>query len=349
MSVHSLKPLSRGYQLETRRLSNAEWTALLSGFRDATIYQSWSYGAVRWAAHRLEHAVLKKDGELVGLAQLTVVRLPLLGCGIAYVPSGPLWQNCRSTSDPESLRQLARGLFNEYVLNRGLFLRMVPNEIDIGETPLRSVLEEEGFQWSKSTYTTILLDLTQSLDEIRRGLAQKWRNQLNRAERNALTITDSPDIADYDRFVDIYRQMLERKHFRTSVSVDQFRTIQHDLADSLKIRVFLCHSNGGMVAGAVCSAIGDTGIYLLGATDDRGLQLKGSYLLQWRVIQWLKSRNVKKYDLGGIDRNSNPGVYHFKAGISGREVTHIGTFEAYTNLGSLLVVKSRDNLFPAFG
>ncbi len=46
----------------------------------------------------------------------------------------------------------------------------------------------------------------------------------------------------------------------------------------------------------------------------------GSYLLQWEMIKWLKQRGCQKYDLGGINLDDNPGVYHFKSGITNQEV-----------------------------
>ncbi|MEE9432244.1 MAG: hypothetical protein V3V16_14435, partial [Melioribacteraceae bacterium] len=41
-----------------------------------------------------------------------------------------------------------------------------------------------------------------------------------------------------------------------------------------------------------------------------------------------KSLGKRWYDLGGIDAEENPGVYTFKTGMGGNEVTSIGGFEA---------------------
>jgi lipid II:glycine glycyltransferase (peptidoglycan interpeptide bridge formation enzyme) len=89
----------------------------------------------------------------------------------------------------------------------------------------------------------------------------------------------------------------------------------------------------------VGSAIGDRGIYLLGATNDQGMKNKGSYLLQWRMIEWLKENGCHWYDLGGIDPDGNPGVYHFKSGLSGKDVYHVGQFDYAENRVSSMVVK----------
>ena len=89
------------------------------------------------------------------------------------------------------------------------------------------------------------------------------------------------------------------------------------------MQVLVCQDKGVSVAGLVASAMGDTAIYLLGATSNAGLNSKGAYLLQWTMIGWLKERGIKAYDLGGIDPERNPGVYSFKRGFSGADLCQI--------------------------
>ncbi len=88
--------------------------------------------------------------------------------------------------------------------------------------------------------------------------------------------------------------------------------------------------------------MGNLGIYLLGATSDNGLKAKGAYLLQWTAIKWLREHRVCYYDLGGINRERNPGVYHFKSGLSGQDISRIPTLEACENLLSSLTMRVAD-------
>jgi lipid II:glycine glycyltransferase (peptidoglycan interpeptide bridge formation enzyme) len=332
------------YEFGIRKIRNEEWASLLSGFKDASIYQSWAYGAIRWRSERLEHAILRKNGEVVGIAQIAVISAPILRFGIAYIPSGPLWKRPGFTENTEYIRQLGRGLINEYARKRGLFLRLSPFCFENDGDALRQIFEEEGYSWSKGSYQTAILDLSPSLEEIRKKLAQKWRNQLNRSERNGLSVNSSASVEDFDAFIEMYQNMLERKKFEIGIDINQFREMQQNLPSSQKMRIFICLLEGKAVAGAVCSKIGDTGIYLLGATNSNGLQAKGSYLLQWSIIQWLKAENCQSYDLGGIDPENNPGVYHFKSGISTNEKEQIGIFEACSNVLSRLAVNVRDKI-----
>jgi lipid II:glycine glycyltransferase (peptidoglycan interpeptide bridge formation enzyme) len=124
-----------------------------------------------------------------------------------------------------------------------------------------------------------------------------------------------------------------------SIDPNQLREIHRDLPLDLKTRIFLCNKDGNPIAGAVISAIGETAILLLAASSVEGRRVMASYLLQWKIIDWLKIKGVRSYDLGGITP-STPWVNHFKAGLGGAAVSHLGLFEQCTNPASSLFDRS---------
>jgi hypothetical protein len=345
-----MKTLVPGYTVQIDNIGPTDWSEMLPRFDDATIYQTWSYGSVRWGQDHLSHVVLKKDGEIIAVAQARIIKIPIVGAGIAYITFGPLWRLRGRQKDLGSFQQLVRVLYNEYVLKQGLLLRILPNKIDDEDVDMiHSVLQEEGLLWQQSipSYRTFLIDLSLSLEQLRKSLDQKWRNCLNRAEKSKLTIIEGTDGNLYERFSNIYKEMHERKKFFEFVDVNKMRAVQKDLEDNLKMTIMLCESETEPVSAVVCTAIGDTGIYLLGATNDKGRTLQASYLVQWRVIEWLKGRGYRWYDLGGIDAEKNPGTYHFKAGLSGKlgkEVDYLGQFDGCKNFVSSFLVKVGDQL-----
>jgi hypothetical protein len=103
--------------------------------------------------------------------------------------------------------------------------------------------------------------------------------------------------------------------------------------------VLVCISQGVPISGLVAAVMGDSAIYVLGATGDEGLNSKGSYLLQWTLISWLKENGYRWYDLGGIDPERNPGVYHFKSGLSGADVCRVSPVVACSSATSSAVVR----------
>jgi lipid II:glycine glycyltransferase (peptidoglycan interpeptide bridge formation enzyme) len=239
---------------------------------------------------------------------------------------------------------MATALRQEYVQKRGLYLEILPNAFS--NSPRAEIFQtafsgfDHQFGVSHGKYRTLVLDLTPSIEELRKKLDKKWRNQLNAAERNRLRIVEGDSIKEYDIFCKLYDQMWERKRFETTVSPAEFRRIQEHLPQNQRMRIFICEHEGRPVGGLVCSMIGDSAIYVLGATNENGRNLKSAYLMQWAVIQSLKDKAIRHYDLGGIDPQANPGVYHFKSGFNGADVAHISPFVACDNKFSAAFVKA---------
>ncbi|MGB8887756.1 MAG: peptidoglycan bridge formation glycyltransferase FemA/FemB family protein [Candidatus Korobacteraceae bacterium] len=332
------------WQVEVDRSTPAEWSQMLDLFDDANIYQTWSYGGVHWGEKSLSHLVLKRGGEVLGMAQLRIVRPTRFRFGMAYLRWGPVWQRRGLALDSKVCTYVARVLQEEYVSKRKLLLRILPNAFV--SSPRADVIQSAFSAFTReipvasNTYRTFVLDLAPDVGELRRKLDKKWRNQLSRSEKNNLRIIAGSGCDKYRIFCQIYNQMRKRKTFETTVDVEEFERMQQDLPEFHRMQVLICEDHGVPVAGLVASAMGDTAIYLLGATSDAGLNSKGAYLLQWTLIKWLKENGIKWYDLGGIDPEHNPGVYHFKRGLSGADITQISPLRACTSAISSAVVKA---------
>lgn len=307
------------------RIGHPEWDRLLPQFHDATIYQTWSYGAGRWGSPSLSHLVLMRDDVPVGLAQVAVRRVPLLGAGIAYVPWGPLWR--RDGTDPEVFRALVRALRDEYSERRGLLLRIAPHEHLDPTSPVAAILVQEGYRRTADFYRTLLIDLRQSPEELRRQMSRRWRRALDKAEHLGLQIEEGTSDDLYAVFKGIHRDMVRRKGFVPAVDVDQFQQIQHELPDGLKMHILVCRQEDRPTAALMASAIGDTGVGLLGATATEGLSSGSFHLLNVRMMAWLKERGALYYDFGGYDPVRNRGTARFKDGLRGADVSFVGRYE----------------------
>ena len=315
------------YQIETDSSSDADWSDSLELFEDANLYQTRSYGVLRWGQKNLSHLVLKREGQVVAMAQLRIIRPARMRCGIAYLRWGPLCQVKGEQLDPVVVARMASALREEYARKRGLFLRILPHAF-VG-TPRAAALEaafagydRESFGPTDS-YRTFALDLEPSLEVLRKNLDQKWRNCLNRAEKNGLTMVQGSGPEEFQQFIRIYDEMWARKQFEESSDVREFQQLQEKLPQRHRMKVLLCKHEGVPAAGLVATAMGNSAIYLLGATSDIGMKLKGSYLLHWTLIKDLKEHGIRYYNLGGINPEKNPGVYHFKAGFSGQDVLYM--------------------------
>ncbi len=115
------------WKVEVDGSTPAEWAQMLDLFNDASIYQTWSYGRVRWGEENLSHIVLKRDDEPLAIAQLRIVRPTRLKFGIAYLRWGPLCERRDRSLIPEVATAMAEALEEEYVRKRKLFLWILPN------------------------------------------------------------------------------------------------------------------------------------------------------------------------------------------------------------------------------
>jgi Acetyltransferase (GNAT) domain len=336
LRVAELDGSSASLSVQVDGQTPASWADILARFADASIYQSWAYGAVRWGERNLSHLVLRRDGQVVAAAQLRIARLPMIPAGLAYLRWG-LFEEMGRPFDPAVVVEMMARLRHEYVDRRGLALQVIPPAFAEGAhaPAFYTALEQSGLRPEPfaAAYRTILVDLTPPADMLRKGLNQKWRNQLNRAEKNGLALEVSDSAAAYREFVPLYQSMWERKQFESSVDVEEFARVQALLSGAARMQTFLARSGGEVIGASVCSLMGNHAIYLLGATNEQARELKAAYFLQWQAMLWLKARGARTYDLGGIDPDANPGGYHFKSGFGGTAVSQLA---AHGHRGNML-------------
>jgi lipid II:glycine glycyltransferase (peptidoglycan interpeptide bridge formation enzyme) len=348
--ANTVSPLAdvSGFSVRVDSTDVSEWSELLCQFDDASVYQTWAYGAVHWGEHQLSHLVLERNSKAISIAQVRIVKLPVIGKGIAYVRWGPVCRRRSEPYDPDVLRQMTQALREEYVNRRGLMLRLVP-PVYTSDT----FAESWAADWASAGIVrngkidpehTMRVDLSPTLDILRSKLHQRWRNYLKSAEKEGFTVHDGTSVEFYDKFLAAYNEMMSRKRFDTTVDVNEFRRIQAELPEQLRMRVFLAEKEGKLFNALVVAAAGDTGIYLLAATSDEGLKSKGAHLLQWRAMEWLKANGFHRYELGGINPEKNPGVFQFKNGLGGEDVHQIGVFESSGSPLSAACVRAGERL-----
>lgn len=339
--------LPAGHAVAVDGVTPQAWHEVLDGFADANIYQSWAYEAQRTGDSRMSHWRLCQGGVVVAAAQLRMVKLPFVKLGVAYVRWGPMWRLRGQAANPEVLALALASIHHEYAVKRGLTVRLLPYLLDADHEALDALLRSGQFARlpSVAPQRTLVMNLERSLPELRAGLDQKWRNGLNRAEKQGLRVEEGCSDELFERFVAMHTEMNQRKGFAATSSVDEFRRMQRALPPRHQMRVFLASTDTDSsqlgAAGVVCSHIGNFGVFLHGATSDAGMRTQASYLLQWRALAWLKAQGATRYNLHGINPLTNPGTYHFKAGLCGRngvDQHYLGSYECAGAAGSQALV-----------
>jgi lipid II:glycine glycyltransferase (peptidoglycan interpeptide bridge formation enzyme) len=313
-------------------ITKTQWQNYAKDFADYSIYQTWAYQEVRaqMAKQQLSRFVIKDGTQAAAMGQMRIMHVRPLGLKIGYVQWGPLLRGkdgeVRCSADALSLLRKA------YLGARVNILRLVPNVCD-GESGQRIVqmLQSGGFETvpRSKPYHTIIVPLEVSEEKLRQNLRQKWRNRLNKAEKSGLEIRQGINGEYFTIFESLYRLTVERKNF-AGLDVEVFKRSQQMLDESEKMNSITAYHDGQPVTSNVSSCLGDTAVVLFVAGNDEGLKYGGNNLTWWQAFLSAQQAGMKNCDLGGIDPINNPGVYHFKDGVGGKEVFHIGTFEACT-------------------
>jgi lipid II:glycine glycyltransferase (peptidoglycan interpeptide bridge formation enzyme) len=168
-----------------------------------------------------------------------------------------------------------------------------------------------------------VVDLSPDENILRRKLAGKWRTDLKFAQRAGLNVEHGGSSL-YNRFLRLFGAMHDRKEFRVHVDPRFFFELP---AASLGLEVLIATKDGDDAAGHVVSFLGDTAVYLFGATNEIGRACKAGYLLNWQALLQARKRGLAWYDLGGIDQINNPGGHRFKTRMGGCEISAPGPYE----------------------
>lgn len=313
-----------------RPIEKNEWLQLAPKCNTYNYRQSWAFGSA--CALRLnavcEHiAIQKPNGVIVSLADVRIKKIPFLGGGIAYINGGPLMLLCNDYNE-EIFTKTISAVTNEYNTKRGLTLRIAPPpRADERKKDIDFLYLNLGFTNTNQEKKTLFLDLSLELSVIRKNLHQKWRNCLNKSEKSNIKLLSGKETSDFKKFIPLFNELIVDKNFSVDLDIDFYKNVQQKSVDFEKFIVTIAEIDGEAIAGHVSSILGDTCIYLLGASNSVGRKVNAAYLLQWNAITMAKSVGCLWYDLGGIDQEENPGVYRFKKRVGGLEIDVPGPFE----------------------
>ncbi len=209
------------FQVEIDNIKTEEWNNLITLFDDVTIFQTWEYGEKN--SMHLSHIVLKYEDEVVACAQVRIFKPPILKAGIAYINHGPLWIR-KNNKNIDVLKKIATVLIEEYVKIRKLYLK-VNLEYENTDSDANDIMDtfiEIGYIKKEHNEQHVILPLNNSIEELRKGLDQKWRNQLNIADRNSLEIIEGYEDQYIIEFSKIFKSMIFQKKFAKPESIDGF-------------------------------------------------------------------------------------------------------------------------------
>jgi len=301
----------------------AQWNTLILASPDGgNVFSSFEYSEIKKLTGYTPLYVMSGKHAVTVLEKQT----PPLG-RLWYLPKGPNVVSGKSLFDIlQSLKPLAK--------KAGVFAIRIESELDRSSRP---TLERHGLKKAAPIIpnpSTITLDISASLDDILTGLPQKGRHAIRRAERDGVTVEK---VAVTEKNAQLmYKLLSETAEGQFGIrSYNYYKTFWQTFETAGLGQLFFAYYEGKVVAGAYAMVFGTKSTYKDGASIRKRTAYGASHLLQWKVIEWAKSKGAVIHDFCGSppsDEIGNPshphyGIGLFKLSFSKHVVDYIGCYD----------------------
>jgi hypothetical protein len=191
-------------------------------------------------------------------------------------------------------------------------------------------LNLEGLPFKPSTRMEYVLDMQSNPAGLKKKM-KKRMTDVRKAEKNGLGFYES---SSPKTLQDLLFLLEETRSIRRSKNYDDYsyfylpylgREILYKLFDSGIVRIFYVAKEDHVLCVELTAVHHRRAYGLLVGTDEQGYELKANALLQFNVIQKLKSESIQFYNFGGVPRDpSSKGLAFFKASFGGKEYNCTG-------------------------
>ena len=331
---------------------------------------SWGEVKSEWKAESVGwFDELDPDGDPVGAGLVLYRQLPKVKKYLAYLPEGPvvdwLGGNIHAWLRPLAAHLKQAGAFGirigppvvarrwgsdtvKHAIADERIARLseaVPDEIQHAASALRQDLrdlgwhppsEDEGFAAGQPRFVFQLPLAGETPESLLAGMNQLWRRNIKKADKAGVVVTQGgrDELAD---FHPLYVETAERDHF-TPRPLAYFETMWDALRaeDDDRIRLYLAHHEGDLVAATTWVRVGTHAWYSYGASSTAKRDVRGSNAVQWHMMRDALAAGASVYDLRGITEgleadDPHLGLIQFKVGTGGQAVEYLGEWDLPLN------------------
>jgi len=308
-----------------------EWDRFVEASDSGSYLQMSAWATVKavngWVAHRLMTDAGGEAGDgLIG-AQILVRRPGPMPWGFAYAPRGPIG----SAWTAATLAALTASVREDLTASAGRVSHVrIDPEIEAGgpldpDGALHRDLRAAGWRPAAPIQpnATRIVDLRADEDALWGDLRKKWRQYVNKARTNGITVVE----ANGDRlgeFYRIYRETAERAGFLIRTE-SAYRDVWQAFAPTGNARLLFAEAaDGEPQATLFLVRCGPRVVEPYGGMTAAGADSRANYLLKWEAIRSSREAGATSYDLWGL---ATGGIAHFKTGFGGREVHYVGAWD----------------------
>lgn len=315
------------------------WDNFVKSHPEANFLQSWDF----YTFHQnrgnavVRRIALDDHNQVLG-AYAGVVERARRGKHLA-IAGGPIldWNN------QELVRQIFEDMRMEGKKHHCVFVRVRPQlEAAKGVKVLTDLRLKRAPMYLSVEYAGVL-NLTKSEEEILKGMRQRLRRALRKAEKNGITIEKSTDPADIKTFYQIQLQTAGRHGF-VAFSEDFFTKQFQAFAENGEAVLYTAKYNGEILAQNFMIFYGDEASYHYGVSSELGTKLSGAPLLHMEAMRDARERGIKRYNFWGIVGEDETwhrfyGVSQFKRGFGVEELKYTPAHDIILEKGKYAVTK----------
>lgn len=252
---------------------------------------------------------------VVGSAQILYRALPYPFRSLAYLARGPQGVAGRE-------RDVLDAVALHVKSTRGSVALSAEPDVD-ADSPWTAALTASGWVRSENTILiprTLILDLSQSDDELLAAMTKKTRQYIRKSGREELEYR-RVEPSEIPACLAVYKETAQRAGFGIHQD-DYYVDIQRFLGEDSPI--FAAFKGAEVVAFLWLASSDATAFELYGGMNSTGSELRANFSLKWLAITAMKERGVKRYDFNGL---LNDGVSQFKFGFASHENMLAGTWD----------------------
>lgn len=306
------------------------WNEFVASTPHAHFQQGWEWGELApLLGGRVKRLAACRGGEMVAAMQVFVNPLRGSKRTMLYVPRGPAaTEPCLELLGPllDAARQVGLD-------ERSAGIRLEP-DVPQGDVEWAARLRSLGMHptWPPSQpRSSWVLDIDGDEGTLLAGMKQKTRYNIRLAGRKGVTVSEGTD-ADLDAFYALYEETSARDDFFIQ-GKEFYRHMFDAFRAAGNFRMLLARHDERLIAAVTLIRFGTTCWYVHGASSNEHRNLMATYLLQWEAIRQSKRWGCAQYDFRAIpdilrEDQDMYGVYRFKEGFGGRQVTTLHTHTA---------------------
>ncbi|MFE6756944.1 lipid II:glycine glycyltransferase FemX [Streptomyces sp. NPDC057684] len=191
---------------------------------------------------------------------------------------------------------------------------------------------EDGFAAGQPRYVFQVPFKGRPLEEIQRDLNQQWRRNIKKAEKAGVKVVQG-GYDDLPAFHAIYVETAERDQFiPRPLTYFQRMWTALQAEDDNRMRLYLAHYEGEVLAAATMLTVGEHVWYSYGASTSRKREVQPNNAIQWRMMSDAYELGAGIYDFRGItdtleEDNHHLGLLRFKVGTGGQAVEYLGEWD----------------------